>query len=149
MFEAKDVAQVILNKELADKLFLCYVRGEWGESAWFTTNLEHTSGDDWNDAPYEHNASRPYHIFSTKEGVLYDEDGVLCEVMFSAHLETPSTGRINSPYSVDMINDGMTPWLKTPSWYKDEDSFEIYAGTSLTEFVRLIKQHGGSVFFEI
>ena len=37
---------------------LCYVDGCW---AYFTTQrLDHQWGDDWNDAPYEHNAGPPY-----------------------------------------------------------------------------------------
>lgn len=37
---------------------LCYVEGCW---AFFTTKpLSDQWGDDWNDAPYEHNAGRPY-----------------------------------------------------------------------------------------
>jgi hypothetical protein len=37
---------------------LCYVDGCW---AFFTTKpLSEQWGDDWNDAPYEHNAGRPY-----------------------------------------------------------------------------------------
>lgn len=36
----------------------CYVEGN---RAWFTTqSLDKQWGDDWNDAPYEHNAGRPY-----------------------------------------------------------------------------------------
>jgi hypothetical protein len=37
---------------------LCYVEGFW---AFFTTRpLAEQWGDDWDDAPYEHNAGRPY-----------------------------------------------------------------------------------------
>jgi hypothetical protein len=37
---------------------LCYVKES---SAWFTTRpLGEQRGDDWEDAPYEHNASEPY-----------------------------------------------------------------------------------------
>jgi hypothetical protein len=37
---------------------LCYVSGSF---AWFTTQeLSKQWGDDWNDAPYEHNAGSPY-----------------------------------------------------------------------------------------
>lgn len=37
---------------------LCYVDGPW---AYFTTQpLAKQWGDDWNDAPYEHNAGEPY-----------------------------------------------------------------------------------------
>ena len=37
---------------------LCYVEGNW---AYFTTkDLDKQWGDDWDDAPYEHNAGTPY-----------------------------------------------------------------------------------------
>lgn len=37
---------------------LCYVEGNF---AYFTSKpLEETSGDDWDDAPYEHNAEPPF-----------------------------------------------------------------------------------------
>jgi hypothetical protein len=37
---------------------LCYVKGNW---AYFTSRpLSEQTGDDWNDAPYEHNAGTPY-----------------------------------------------------------------------------------------
>ena len=37
---------------------LCYVKGPW---AYFTTQpLKKQWGDDWDDAPYEHNAGEPY-----------------------------------------------------------------------------------------
>ncbi len=131
LFDTNDVAKVIINKELADKLVLCYIEGD--SVAYFTTDLENTSGDDWNDAPYEHNASRPYNVYS-------DEGGVLYHVMFYADLD--------SWVSVDIINSKKVPWLKTPAWYNKESYFEIYAGTTLTEFVRLITEYGGSVYFE-
>ena len=39
-------------------LVLCYVYGPW---AYFTSRpLSEQWGDDWNDAPYEHNAGEPY-----------------------------------------------------------------------------------------
>lgn len=38
---------------------LCYVEGDW---AYFTTQpLDKQWGDDWDDAPYEHNAGEPYY----------------------------------------------------------------------------------------
>jgi hypothetical protein len=37
---------------------LCYVNGPF---AYFTTKeVSEQWGDDWNDAPYEHNAGKPY-----------------------------------------------------------------------------------------
>lgn len=43
---------------LNPKAVLCYVDGN---KAWFTTKpLAEQWGDDWDDAPYEHNAGQPY-----------------------------------------------------------------------------------------
>lgn len=41
---------------------LCYIESSGsGGTAYFTTNdLDRQWGDDWNDAPYEHNAGSPY-----------------------------------------------------------------------------------------
>ena len=36
---------------------LCYIDGN---KAYFTDNFKRQRGDDWNDAPYEHNAEPPY-----------------------------------------------------------------------------------------
>jgi hypothetical protein len=43
---------------MKEALVLCYVDGPW---AYFTTQpLREQWGDDWSDAPYEHNAGPPY-----------------------------------------------------------------------------------------
>lgn len=51
-----------LTLALRKKLYLCFAEAgaDGTGSAWFTTNLERQWGDDWNDAPYEHNAGHPY-----------------------------------------------------------------------------------------
>ena len=44
-----------------DEYKLCYVDRN---KAWFTNNFEKQWGDDWDDAPYEHNAGLPYDHWS-------------------------------------------------------------------------------------
>lgn len=115
-------------------LKLCYVEDSM---AWFTTN-ENQWGDDWNDAPYEHNAGTPYR-----------KDGhVLYRLMYRSHLMTPGElANYNSWVSVEDINNGKTPWLKSDMPEFDDPVVEIFAGVSPDEFVSLIELAGGEVFF--
>lgn len=116
---------------------LCYVeRGE----AWFTTrDLRHQWGDDWNDTPYEHNAGSPYawRPDDAKRGVAPYR---LLRVTYSViGAEEPrDLGSYNSPFSVELINRGVVAWL----W---GDDFVIHAGTTLTEFARVLHEAGGRV----
>ena len=118
---------------------LCYVELPW---CYFTTKeLSEQWGDDWNDAPYEHNAGAPYY---------WRDDGrpkyEIKKVAISAELEQPCDGHFNSPYSVVVINNGAVPWLRTPSYEKEQIS--IMAGTSLEKFIELVKAAGGEVYLE-
>lgn len=115
---------------------LCYIDRPW---AYFTTQaLDQQWGDDWNDAPYEHNAEEPY----AKPG------WEIVVVAFRSDLETPADrSGINSPYSVQDINEGQIPWLQTPAW-DDGEQISIPAGTSLSEFTRIIRAAGGRVWRE-
>lgn len=85
---------------------LCYVEDH---TAYFTTQeLSEQWGDDWDDAPYEHNAGRPYAPYVERD---YNDDGTpkweIHEVMFRSVLETPAErAGGNSAYSVRDINDG-------------------------------------------
>jgi len=118
---------------------LCYVDGAW---AFFTTKPltgeGRQWGDDWNDAPYEHNAGTPYE----------DEGYEIVKLAFDAELDQPGEGCYNSPYSVEMINSGAIAWLRTPAW-KSGDIVVIPAGTPVRDFVLLVKKAGGKVYFPI
>ena len=133
---------------------LCYVDGS---KAYFTTKpVSEQWGDDWDDAPYEHNAGTPYNpsIFYYSDGSKekysrdWNADGSprweIIKVAFDSDLQTPDYGFNNSPYSVKDINAGMASWLCSPSYVK-ERAF-IHAGVKLLEFIRVIKQCGGEVF---
>lgn len=121
---------------------LCYIeRG----TAWFTTrDIRHQWGDDWNDAPYEHNAGCPYewHSLDAAKGVAPWE---IVRASFSApECSCPSDiGALwgNSPFTVEMVNAGLVPWL----WQSDLCGFKIFAGTTLGEFTRIIRDAGGRV----
>ena len=127
-----------------DDYKLCYVDGN---EAWFTTaELKDQWGDDWNDAPYEHNAGRPYEWYPSRDKPQYK----LKIVMFrSADLETPASraSNGNSAYSVEQINGGAVAWLSTSQWSsRSQKQVSIHAGCSIEEFKSLVKEAGGEVY---
>jgi hypothetical protein len=135
---------------------LCYVKNN---KAYFTTQeLSKQRGDDWDDAPYEHNAGPPYtpamryYTDGREEKIERDwnTDGSpkweIIEVMFGSGLVTPEEWHHNSsPYSVDAINAKYVPWLCTPTWSSDP-KVAIHAGTTVSEFKKLIRQSGGKIY---
>lgn len=77
---------------------------------YFTNNLNEQWGDDWDDAPYEYNAEIPYeyktHIVRVAVNLYYED------CLYDFILKLPKDyGNGNSPFSVDMINAGMIPWI--------------------------------------
>ena len=114
---------------------LCYVDGN---RAYFTTDtLENQWGDDWDDAPYEHNAGCPYCM----------EGQLIGMVFFDGPFETPADlGRGNSNYSVQMINRGSIAWLAPERWSDSPNAKPIMAGTKYRDFVKLVKLAGGNVY---
>ena len=127
---------------------LCYIDGG---TAFFTTQpLADQWGDDWDDAPYEHNAETPYwpsiHYYADgtqkKSERDWNADGTpkwtILEVEFTGNVCRPCDGKINSQYSVEQINRGEVPWLSMPFAC-------IYAGASLAEFREFIQRAGGIV----
>lgn len=123
-----------------DNYKLCYVDLPW---CYFTTQeLSNQWGDDWNDAPYEHNAGVPYTWLDEKTPK-YD----VMIVAIDSDLEAPCEYHFNSPYSVEMINNGVVPWLKSPSY--SNEKIEIMAGTSFDDFVRWVKSVRGKVYVKM
>lgn len=119
---------------------LCFVQET---EAYFTTqDLNQQGGDDWDDVSYESNAGTPY---GPPEG----DNWKIIKLHFDApYLLQPCDLQLNSPYSVDMINRGDTPWLFT-SDYDSERSIKIMAGTTIEEFKMIILESGGQVFVPI
>jgi len=119
---------------------LCYIEGS---TAYFTTQaLSDQWGDDWNDAPYEHNAGSPYYFseYDAKQG---RKEWDILIVGFRVGMETPEQiANGNSRYSVESINRGDTAWLLPYSGYSGK---AIHAGVNLLEFQRLIKENGGEI----
>lgn len=111
---------------------LCYVENR---RAFFTNkDFKEQWGDDWDDAPYEHNAGYPY------------EDGVykIISLYFYADLNEPNFSYINSPYSVEDINNGAIAWLSSPSY--NNNKVYIQAGTTVKEFIEKIQSIEGEIF---
>jgi len=112
---------------------LCYIKDCW---AYFTTiPLSEQWGDDWDDAPYEHNAGTPYR----------DSPDQVTKLAWEADLDQPCDGHLNSPWSVEQINAGAVAWLSTSSYIKGP-KLAIPAGATISQFKELIKQAGGFVY---
>lgn len=120
---------------------LCYIDGPW---AYFTDQPLKGDGrqwgDDWNDAPYEHNAGTPY-----------DHDGQQVQrVAWSGPFETPADiAGGNSNYSVEDINAGAAAWLITERWSRQDKTIIIPAGTPMDDFIDMLWEGGGEVYRRI
>ncbi|MBO6271749.1 hypothetical protein J6O48_03095 [bacterium] len=133
---------------------------------YFTNNLSKQWGDDWDDAPYEHNAEIPYdnetdiiripvrieytainNFLNDDEVEKQPDDSPEWEIKYNnyskADLKTPKDyGYYNSPFSVDMINAKAIPWLWFNIWqYKKvqiENSVAIFGGDTIQETLNKI-----------
>jgi len=117
-------------------LKLCFVKYGW---AYFSSlPAEEQSGDDWDNAPYEHNAGEP-NIF--KKG---KKDVTILKVAFEApEHEEPVCGQ--KPLSVVELNKGKIPWLKVAEWATNSKQ-DIFSNTTLEDFIKIIKSSGGQVY---
>ncbi len=105
---------------------LCYIEEPW---AWFSTRPPTEEwGDDWNDAPYESNAGRPYGRDASLTRVAYEHPAY----------QTPA-GQPRG-WTVEQINRCDVPWLEAPGLPP------IWAGCQLGEFIALIEPTGGQVW---
>lgn len=120
---------------------LCFV----DESVWaYFASVPPTemSGDDWNDAPHDCNASRPYpsegqHVFK----VAYTGDLTIQGFGLS--------GMHNDGYlSADDINRGAAPWLVNPGFGTTYPmpAAEVWAGTTFADFVEAVRAADGDVY---
>ena len=135
------------NRKEKETYKLCYVNGN---KAWFTNNFEHQWGDDWDDRPYEHNAGEPYDSWSE----LIEDNEDISKRKYKDHpiklktlyFETNDwsekrscDGFLNSPYSVEDINKQAVAWIHT-------DKFNILAGTTYEDFIKIIQRHNGEIY---
>lgn len=119
------------------KYRLCYVRDG---VLFFTDNFANQWGDDWNDAPYEHNAGEPYewdYRLSEEENIKHGY-GHIKRIAFMDNwlIEKPCSHTINSRYSVEAINKGAVAWLY------EEKAGKLSAGDSMAEAKRWLKKAG-------
>lgn len=110
---------------------LVYVDAPW---AYFADSIEEATGDDWNDAPYDCNAGRPYDY--------------RLKVAYDGPLETPDSGTVGRDrwVSVDQVNAGEVPWLADFLGGGRWNPVRIMAGVTVREFVALIEESGGHVW---
>lgn len=103
-------------------------------------------GDDWDDAPYEHNAGTPYESDYSKDeikvengaGVYTAIDILKVVVRGGYNIITPRTNQRNSQYSVEDINSGIVPWLSITD--KNDKKIFIKAGSTWDEVLQALKQ---------
>jgi hypothetical protein len=141
---------------------LCYVDGSF---AFFTTQaIEQQWGDDWDDAPYEHNAGDPYGPVWHRE-LKHRKGGELCacstcerdwdgdkprwrilKVGWEGPFIAPDFEHVNSRYCVRDINRGAIAWLR-PDY--GSNVHPIAAGTPLSEFTERVLAAGGTVYLPV
>lgn len=122
------------KKDLKRKdLKLCYI----DEGVAYFSNNKDQWGDDWNDAPYEHNAGTPYE----EEGFEVLKLGFYTGYKYSE----PCNYFYGKHFSVEEINCKFVPWL-IPDSVKNPP---IFAGESVKEFVEKIKAVSGDILYGI
>lgn len=123
-----------MPKKQQAKMTLCYVHSinDCTHELWFA-NKKPTDlwGDDWNDAPYEHNAGYP------SDYTRYDKSKVDFKryILTGNNIISPSYNYLNSPWSVEQINKQETFWLTN-------GEFKFYAGCTIDEIVTTLKNQG-------
>lgn len=121
---------------------LCYVSENW---AYFTSqDLDKQWGDDWDDAPYEHNADPPYE-FGAHDAAAGKLPWLITKVAFDGQLSRPCDGYLNSCWTVQQINAGGIAWLRGTCEITGLPVV-IPAGCSLGDFCALVQQCGGTVY---
>lgn len=140
----------------AGEFKLCYIKDNF---AYFTTqDLKDQDGDGWDEIPYEYKAGEPYKpglrtkniqdsIFGKLDSHSNKEEDSKWDILklaFDGYFETPKDDPLNNKYSVEDINAGAVAWLTQP-W----KNINIFAGTTLGTFIKLIKRSGGNVYTKI
>ena len=116
---------------------LCFVKNK---ILYFTDDFKNCWGDDFDDAPYEHNAGEPYEWIDEWSAEKNKEHGHshIKYIAFAGGywIAEPKDKHCNSPYSVEMINKKAVPWL-----YNDEAG-ALFAGATMEEAKRWLKKAG-------
>lgn len=154
--------------------YLCYIEGNF---AYFTNNLEKQWGDDWDDKPYEHNAGRPYEHHDTEVVKVAFESYLETPAEIASINSNYSVEDINNKetpwlsgekgFSVkeiemftgkdwnELSKNNPLEFYKLTNEIINEmkenmsNKVEIYAGTTLTNFVQKIVKNDGEIFMKI
>lgn len=117
-----------------------YIPGEQELYAYFTpASLKDQWGDDWNDAPYEHNAGIPYDKdYSSKNAEL-----TIIKIPFiikSYNARLPKDWIYNnSPFCIADINGGAVAWI-FDYVHNTNSAVSIYAGCTPELFQNKLKE---------
>ena len=79
------------------------------------------------------------HDVTDKNDWYIDVDGNLYFETNDWSEKRPCDGFLNSPYSVEDINKQAVAWLHT-------DKFNILAGTTYEDFIKIIQRHDGEIY---
>lgn len=114
---------------------LCYVSNG---IMYFTDDFKNVWGDDWKKSPYEHNASSPYGWSdnrSKEENIKLNNTHLrYLAFMQDWGIKEPCDGFLNSPYSVEDINNGAVAWLFT------KEAGGLMAGATIEEAIEWCKK---------
>lgn len=120
-----------------------FVLNEKELMAYFTpASLDEQWGDDWDDAPYEHNAGIPYDETwvnkERKEIEILQVPFVVKSYNFSLPNDFAYSG--NSPFAVDDINHGAVAWIYDAGCRKTQSRYvAIHGGDDLKTFADKIE----------
>ena len=147
-----DINEENLNEK---EYYLCYGEPEENILYFSERHAKDNWGDDWNDAPYEHNAGTPYNEdYDGPELGVENGRGIynpidIKEIEFKIDeniydIKRPCSNTINSSYSVEDINNGAIAWLYIKP-HNDKSPIAINADCTLTEFIRIIESLNGTI----
>lgn len=126
-----------------DTAKLCLILGG---AVYFTTREPFGDqwGDDWNDAPYEHNAGRPYEFHAPIDGAKGIAPWEILRFGLWTTLVKPKDlgDGHDSRYSVQAVNRKAAPWLQPyPDPHGEADprpEDRIWAGATIREVAELL-----------
>lgn len=110
---------------------LCYVSNG---IMYFTSDFDNVWGDDWDDAPYEHNADPPYRKTEENDNCTYIE--MIAYYANDYEFKEPCYECGNSPFSVKEINSGAIAWLR------NDEAGNLMAGTTMADTIKWLNKTG-------
>ena len=114
---------------------LCYVSGN---VMYFTDNFKNQWGDDWDDAPYEHNAGEPYEYIDGRSAEDNKYRGHICYIAYMPIEYGIEVADSVYDISVETINKlKVVPWL---ACYANNDG--LYAGATMEQAIEWLKKCG-------